>query len=292
MSIIHFCLSQVLNKLQLAGQKYAIRRFIIKQKGVTILELLISAVIVGVALLGISSLLFQTKSTQVAIESYSWLNQTRSEAIKLLKNHDSFRQIATHAINSDLACIKEKLQNPAKPLRCPSQGGQISEILDFQGRKVAALAKDEGLDLKGRPCQNYSTNPDCIFRYEMSWRPRCKDDKCLTPDIVISGQLKVKNLPNLNLKINPEFYNFTVIQKVYETKEALCETSQLGQLQGDGCKIMPKMVKCTNPGEYLVGFNRDGTARCAPRNLPRCSSGFIFGVDGNSNPLCDPRTCI
>lgn len=40
MSIIHFCLSQVLNKLQLAGQKYAIRRFIIKQKGVTILELI------------------------------------------------------------------------------------------------------------------------------------------------------------------------------------------------------------------------------------------------------------
>lgn len=264
-----------------------------KQFGITLIELLIGISIFGIGLLGISSLLYNTNLFTQNIKKSSWINQVRSEVIKSLKSESGWRNTVNDSQNSDIACLRNKFANPNSVVNCPQEGGVLQVVRDPSNALVLNSSGAWGFDKMGNPCQTFGSDQECIFKLVLNWKPKCQNDKCLNPDFIVEGKLNVSPKNSDPLAFNPEFYSFNIHLSHAETKEAACQLTGLGEVVNEQCRVKIKFVKCENAGEYLVGFNRDGTPRCAPRNLPSCNgSGFIYGVTNSGGALCDPRTCL
>lgn len=264
-----------------------------RQKGLTASELLVGISITLIGILGISVVLQNTLKTSEEIKQFHWLHQIRSEAIRSLKTPEAWKNTVTHLDNSDIECLKRKFEDPSTTINCPSSGGLLRILNGAANETVLDLRLNRGFNKRGLACEGFGTNPDCQFSYDLSWTPKCRDDKCLNPDFLIQGHLKISKASQEKLILNPEFYSFKVYATNPETQQAICQTTGLGDSIGDKCRIKPKLIQCDKPDQYLVGFQRDGTPKCATRNLPKCNgSGFIYGVTEKGEVLCDPRTCI
>jgi len=264
-----------------------------KQSGVTLIEILIGVSIFGIGLLGIGTLLQNTNLFTQHIKKTSWVNQVRTEVIKSLKSEPGWRNTVLDPENSDISCLRNKFNNPNSVVNCPQDGGILKVIRNPSNSVVLNSAGSRGFDKLGNPCETFGSDTNCIFKLALSWKPKCRNDKCLNPDFIVEGKLQVSSKNRDPLAFNPEFYSFSIHLTHAESKEAACQLTGLGEVVDEKCRLKIKFVKCENPGEYLVGFNRDGTVRCAPRNLPTCNgSGFIYGVTNSGGALCDPRTCL
>jgi hypothetical protein len=263
-----------------------------KYLGFTIVELLVGGTITLIGLLGISALMIKTVKTNEDIKQYAWINQIRSEIIKSLKSKSGWKNTVIDTRNSDFQCLRNKLINPESTVNCSSEGGRLEIVQSPSNSLIIDTRLTKGFDKRGNTCDQFGSDPLCLFRYEISWIPKCQKDNCLNPDFVVTGNLKVTSLSKTPLIINPSFYTFTTYVTNSESREGTCQVTGIGEVNGENCRIKLKFVTCENDDEFLVGFERDGKPRCSRRSLPRCHNGFIYGVSNLSEALCDARTCI
>ncbi len=255
--------------------------------GFTPLELLIAGGMAFVVIAGVSVPIISQIQQRKQTESYFWLGQIRSEVIVALKNKISFKLAVTNPANPSLQCLVPKVTGSGNSLNCSNSGGAISLLQDAQSKTlINTTSANSGFNKNGEPCNQYSdSSVDCPFRFEVSWEPICSTaGTCFNPDIKFEGKLLVsKSLPG---PINPALYSFKWILPTAEKADVVCVTSGLGGVQGSGTCKLKIDAKCS-PGQYLTGFQSDGTPMCQVLASNACPNGQVLqGFDGTGTVSC------
>jgi hypothetical protein len=101
--------------------------------------------------------------------------------------------------------------------------------------------------------------------------------KCFNPDIKIEGKLVVSKAHKQPL--NPDLYGFRWILATTEKADVVCDTSGIGTSSGADCKMNIE-TKCP-AGEFLVGFNLNGSPICKTMTEQKCVGGLLQGFDNS-----------
>ncbi len=169
-------------------------------RGFTIVEILVSCLILGIVTMGAGAVFIQMTSLQNKTNVKESSMATRSNLIGLFKNEYAMKQII--AKNSSMTCLR------TIPSSCTTTStGQLNVYNSDGTLYFASLSPTAGFTKDGNPCNNYSATSNCSLRYQISWKALCGAD-CSAPQISISGifQAQQKEFP-----INLVNYNFEVV---------------------------------------------------------------------------------
>ena len=281
------------------------------QGGFSIVEMLVTAVVLTVLFLGLSALFMLQKRTETKFESLSWLDQLRREIVSTVKNPVAWRNTFRDPKNETLRCLREmELQSDQKDkIYCKDNIGNpvsgdiniIRGVLqaapnnsDFEKAPVLleTLDQDSGFTLKGIPCKGFlCSDTNCNLRYVVSWRAICVDsEKCQQPDVEIHGMLLISDKNKPSRPINPALYGMTIRLTKQRGSKASCEEFGLGVWNANTKKCEFGPHKTCNEGSYAIGFYSDGTPICDQVDLPKCPKGmFLNGIGFDGAPKCiDP----
>jgi hypothetical protein len=140
------------------------------------------------------------------------LTAFRDQARFLLSNHDIWAAISNDSTcNPTLTCIRDRTDCIAA-LGPPTEWRPVNCLYGFDGTDTDLLPDlifdsrnaNQGFTNAGLPCANYSmqsSDPNCIIRPIVEWRPKCVGPPCVSPAI----ELQVKfDAGNALVKFNPE----------------------------------------------------------------------------------------
>jgi len=263
-----------------------------KQLGLSLPEILVALGIMSISIAGVTTVYLSAVEKKIEVDQFSSINQRRAEIIALLRNERAFLNTVRDPINRDFQCLRDKLEIPNTLLNCPDVNGAIYRIRGAGNDVAMSFEAGQGFTRSGASCSGYGSNSDCIFRFDLTWMPKCVGEQCLAPDLLISGELRVSDQNLLQGLFRIDYFKFNIYQSFDETGEAICEVTGLGRHTNGRCSLRLTDIKCDNPDEYLVGFNGDGSVRCESRTFPVCASGYIYGVSAEGEALCDSRTCL
>ncbi len=263
-------------------------------KGFTLIEIAIAMALVAVLLAGGYSLLFTGKNLQNKSQAMFWLTTLRGDIIAAVKNKDGFEATALDATNAAMNCIKQKIQTPTAIISCADQTGPVPKVFDKNKKIVVDTSSPSaGWDINGIACDTFDAtngNNECPFRYEVSWKALCADEGCSSPDHIFKGELKVA-FKRKDISINPITYGFNIfLPGPGEKNVTTCEQSLLGNYTPADKTCYLKMRESCPTGQFVIGFNGDGSPRCKVVANPvkgSCTGDLrLRGVDGDGNPIC------
>ncbi len=257
------------------------------QRGATLLEIIVASSLSVFVLAGVTVTLISEVKSQKKVESFFWLSQVRSEVIGNLKKKAVLDATILSASNPSMACLAPKTAGAGgTSLDCQGKGGPIVSVSDSSGHVlIDNSTASSGFTAAGKPCSSFSTtSTDCPFRFELSWEPVCPPTgACFSPDIKFNGNLLIADA--LKSQANPELYRFRWILPTTEKSDIVCNTSGIGTGTAGNCKLKLEST-CPVPGEYVVGFKKDGTPTCGKLLASSCPGGLLQGFDTNGKAVC------
>ncbi len=267
-------------------------------RGFSMLEAMIAIGVTGVVIVGATVIMEMQNKMQRTANTFGWLDQLRSEVIVAIKKKSSWDAMVADNRNPSLACLRPRLTDPKAVINCMGASGAINAITGVDQKLIMDTTNIQtGFDIKGQTCSGFGTDA-CLLRYTISWVARCAggaaDDGCSNPDVIISADLKYAGG---SVPMNTMLYNFSfMIPHQGESLDASCEQGLLGVFDPatKKCKMNLNNI-CTQPNEFLVGFNSDGSPVCQQRTVIKsgCGAGTILsGVNSDGSPICTSNTCI
>ena len=229
------------------------------KNGFTMVELLTSIAIIGIVSLGIGNLFFEVGKLQNKSNTKESGFSLRSTMIDLFKNESAVAHIISK--NNSMSCLQ------TTPSTCSSSSTGTLDIYNGSGTLYyQGTNPTVGFDKDGNVCETFGQHPNCLLRYNITWKALCGSD-CSTPQILVTGSLDIKNT---QLPINPSHYKFEVI--VPRFNDSL-------------------WVLCANKGKFFLpsginGFSADSDG-CIDPNAFKGAVGPV----GPMGPAGAPAVC-
>jgi hypothetical protein len=196
---------------------YAARRFILNQKGFSLLEAFMAMGFMAVSMLSVVTLSLQLGKHQQGEQQKSVVYDFKEELIVSLNNNRYWQNLVNKA-----GLVKHpRLQTPLNPeLACVRDGticneGEYDLTLFTPDSKIRfdALDQTAGFNSRGELCNTFQReghpDPKCSFRFKVKWSPVCElgTTSCLNPLIKVKGELQ--QTPGVDFQMMTADLNFS-----------------------------------------------------------------------------------
>lgn len=169
-------------------------------KGFSLVEVLVTCLILGIVSLGAGTLFVQMSRMQNKTNVKESSLLIRSNMFSLFRNERAVREMLTR--NPSMACLL------ATPSSCTSGSSGVVDVYQPDGSLFfRTSAANQGFTKEGQSCDTYGTAPVCSMRYQISWRALCGAD-CTNPQILVTGVFQGQQT---DFPINLSNYNFEVV---------------------------------------------------------------------------------
>lgn len=210
-------------------------------------------------------------------KSYSLL-QVREQIISSLNADDSFSKIVN--ANADMNCLKTRTDCSAKK----NAAWKISVISSDAQVLTDPSNPSQGFTMDGRVCTGFDPgvgNPQCPFRFEVTWEPICQAGLCANPQNRLVGIL-IYNNPAKKNDFDVNRLGFTVFSTLQDsTIDASCATLNGSYDSINGTCVLPLAGFCPK-GQIVVGIDDNNNKICKPLYNQMCPPGTRLAIDGTT----------
>lgn len=264
-------------------------RYLLSQKGITLVELVIFSGISVLVLLMSVALLTSSKKVNQEMTSFVELIDVLNDIQNNLRSDNAFEKTLTDPQNAAVFSCYNNNQD------CAGAGGEFAlfsedgKLYEFAGNPAQP---SKGLSSLGGVCNDFNSaggSNSCPFRYRLSWSPSCPaTGSCLNPLIQVSVKLDYKPKDN-PIQINENAYTFSIYKTSFRAK--LVENcAAVGGVYTPALRncVMPFQGPCP-PHQYIIGFDANGQKKCRYLKGFKCKHGqVLLGVDATGNAVCGP----
>lgn len=148
----------------------------LKNRGFTLIELMISSAIMLISMLAISALVYSISKMQTKSNSYEWLDIQRQMTVISLNKPISWFYTIKNSQADVITCLRTAST-------CRGKSGYIN-VYDASGALLIESENSKaGFTINGMACSNFSpTEPQCPIRLAVFATPVCKDSECYELD--------------------------------------------------------------------------------------------------------------